>query len=77
MNPEPRLSPQQTIIMQALVDGLTIKEIASVMVLSSVTVRKHINKAKKKLGAKTQDRAIALVVARGEVTVIIESPHPV
>jgi DNA-binding CsgD family transcriptional regulator len=74
MNSATTLSPRQTAIMQALVDGKTTKEIASLMALSSVTVRKHINKAKKKLGAKTHDHAIALAVARGDVTVMIESP---
>jgi two-component system invasion response regulator UvrY len=66
-----KLSPRQTAIIQLLVDGLTVKEIAILMELSSVTVRKHINKVKKKLGAKTHDHAIALVVARGDVEVIM------
>jgi DNA-binding CsgD family transcriptional regulator len=67
----PALSPQQTIIMQHLVDGMTIKEIALCMEVSSVTVRKHINKTKRKLGAKTHDQTIALSVARGDVTVAL------
>jgi len=67
----PALSPQQTIIMQHLVDGMTIKEIALCMEVSSVTVRKHINKTKRKLGAKTHDHTIALSVARGDVTVAL------
>ena len=67
-----KLSPQQTVIMQHLVDGVTVKEIAVRMDLSSVTVRKHINKTKRKLGAKTHDHTIALVVARGDVVVAID-----
>jgi DNA-binding NarL/FixJ family response regulator len=63
------LSPQQTRIMQHLVDGCTIKEIALQMGLACVTVRKHVKRASQKLGAKTHDHAIALVVARGEVIV--------
>lgn len=55
--------------MQHLVDGLTVKEIASLTNLAIVTVRKYINKAKSKLGARTQDQAIARAVVRGEVTV--------
>ena len=66
------LSPQQSIIMQHLVNGCTIKEIALQMGLACVTVRKHVMRASQKLGAKTHDHAIALVVARGEVVVITE-----
>ena len=64
------LSPQQSIIMQHLVNGCTIKEIALKMGLACVTVRKHIKRASQKLGAKTHDHAIALVVAYGEVIVM-------
>lgn len=67
------LSPQQTAIMQHLVNGLTVKEVASVMHLATATVRKHVNKARRKLDAKTHDHAIALAVAYGEVVVIIET----
>ena len=66
------LSPQQGIIMQHLVNGNTIKEIAIMMKLATGTVRNYINKAKKKLGATTQDQAIAQVVALGEVTVAVD-----
>ncbi len=68
-----KLSPQQTVIMQHLVDGITVKEIALRMELSSVTVRKHINKTKRKLGAKTHDHTIALLVAHGYVTVALNN----
>jgi len=66
------LSPQQAVIMQHLVDGLTIKEIAVKTQLAIVTVRRHINKSRKKFGARTQGQAIAFVVARGEVCVNLE-----
>ncbi len=65
------LSPQQATIMQRLVDGMVVKEIAMAMGLAASTVRQHIRKAKKKLGASTQDRAVALAVAQGEVVVIM------
>jgi len=67
-----KLSPQQAIIMQHLVDGVTVKEIAICMEVKSETVRKHINKIKRKLGAKTHDHTVALVVARGDVTVALD-----
>ena len=63
------LSPQQAKIMQNLVDGRTIKETALDLGIAAETVRKHVNKAKVKLGAITHDHAIALVVARGFVIV--------
>lgn len=63
------LSPQQRIIFQYLVDGCTIKEISVEMGIAIATVRKHINKGKVKMLAKTHDHAIALVIARGEVFV--------
>jgi len=69
------LSLRQTTIMQYLVGGITVKEISIVLGLSSATVRKHVNKAKKKLGAITHDQAIALIVARGDVTVLIIQPE--
>lgn len=71
INSSKALSPQQTIIMQHLVNGSTIKEISSIMELSIATVRKHITKAGIKLSAKTHDHAVALAVARGEVIVRI------
>ena len=69
MTSEKIRSPQQTVIMQFLVNGSTIKEIAGNMGIAIETVRKHITKAKIKLGAKTHDHAVALAVARGEVVV--------
>jgi DNA-binding NarL/FixJ family response regulator len=71
-----KLSPQQTIIMQALVDGFTIKEIAYLMRIKKVTVRKYVTNVKKKLGARTQDRAIALSVVRGDVIVALDAADP-
>jgi DNA-binding CsgD family transcriptional regulator len=65
------LSPQQRIIFQYLVDGCTIKEVALSMGIAVATVRKHINKGKVKMSAKTHDHAIALVIAKGEVVVNI------
>lgn len=73
---EKRLSPQQARIMQYLVNGLTVKEIASLTNLAIVTVRKYINKAKTKLGARTQDQAIARAVFRGEVDVSLSEDVP-
>lgn len=67
------LSPQQTVVMQHLGDGLMVKEIACLTNLSVVTVRRYINKAKKKLGAKTQNHAVALAVARCEINVNMEN----
>lgn len=72
MNSQNLLSPQQIIVMQYLVNGSTIKEIAGLMNLARGTVRKHVQKTKSKLGAKTHDQAVALVVARGDVTVTLE-----
>ena len=73
MNSSKLLSPQQTIIIQYLVNGSTVKEIAILMNLATMTVRKYIGKAKKKLGAKTHDHVIALAVARGEVSVSLDT----
>lgn len=72
MNSSKLLSPQQTIIIQYLVNGSTVQETAILMSLATSTVRKYILIAKKKLGAKTHDHVIALAVARGEVTVNME-----
>ena len=70
--PAKLLSPQQTAIMQHLVNGLTVKEVASVMNLATATVRKHVNKARRKLNAKTHTHAIALAVASRSVVVDLE-----
>lgn len=63
------LSPRQVVILQSLVLGLTVKSIARTLRISPSMVRKHINNAKLKLGAKTHDHAIALAVTRGDVSV--------
>lgn len=66
------LSPQQKIILQHLVNGRTIKEVSSEIGIAIATVRKHINKAKAKMGGLTHDHTIALVIARGEVIVHLD-----
>ena len=66
------LSPQQTIVLQFLVNGKTIKEIATCMGLQKVTVRKHFNRARAKLGTFTHDQTVAVAVARGEVVVTVK-----
>lgn len=66
------LSPQQSLVLQHLVDGLVVKEISTTMNLSTISIRKHIKKAKLKLGAATQAQMIAFAVARGEVFVAME-----
>jgi DNA-binding NarL/FixJ family response regulator len=66
--PKP-LSPQQKIIMQHLVDGLSYKEIALQMGVEARTIRTYLSRIRIKMGAKSNYRCIALLIAGGEVTV--------
>lgn len=61
------LSPQQRRIMQYLVDGLTMKEIQVEMSIKLGTIRKYLQKVRKKTEAKSLYQCIAIVVAIGEV----------
>lgn len=63
------LSPQQKQIMQYLADGLTMKEIQLKMGIKLDTVRTYIRRVRGKVGAKSLYHCIAIVVARGEITV--------
>lgn len=68
------LSPRQVFILQALVCGSTVKSIAQTLHISPSMIRKHIYNAKNRMGARTRDHAIALAVARGYVSVILDFP---
>jgi len=59
------LTPRELEIMQWIGRGKTTREIATVLVLSPHTVRKHVERILEKLGARTRSEAIARVVEAG------------
>ena len=56
------LTPRELEIMQWVGRGKTTREIATVLVLSPHTVRKHVERILEKLGASTRSEAVARVV---------------
>jgi DNA-binding CsgD family transcriptional regulator len=69
-----KLSPQQQIIMQYLVNGFTPKEISQKMGITSMTVGKYITRVRLKIGAKSVYHCIAVLMKLGMVDVDPESP---
>ena len=51
--------------MQQLAVGERPQRIAAILGIASITVEFHIRNARRKLGAKTREHAIAIVVSRG------------
>jgi DNA-binding NarL/FixJ family response regulator len=50
-----------------IADGLTDREIAERLVLSSATARTHAPNLIGKLGARTRAQAVAIAIGRGEL----------
>lgn len=64
-----RLSPRETEVLDLLSHGASTKEIAAALVISSNTVKTHINKIFKKLGATNRAEAVAKAVSAGLVNI--------
>jgi PAS domain S-box-containing protein len=62
------LSPREHEVVEALAAGLTGEQVAERLGITPATVRVHIRNATGKLGASTRTQAVALAVARGEVS---------
>jgi DNA-binding NarL/FixJ family response regulator len=62
-----RLSPREREILRLLGDGLRNEEIAKGLYLSTETVRTHLNKAMRKLDARTRTEAVVTALRRGEI----------
>lgn len=67
------LSPQQVKVMQYIADGETIKNIKLLMGITSASVRKHITKARSKVGARSLYQCIAILTAEGVIIVNLET----
>jgi DNA-binding CsgD family transcriptional regulator len=59
------LTPRELEILKWIGRGRTTREIATVLVLSPHTVRKHVERILEKLGARTRSEAVARVVQAG------------
>ena len=70
--PKPTLTERNAQIIQMLVDGMSVEEIASALSLRPRTVKKHIVTARRFLGATSRAQMIARAVALGHVHVSIE-----
>lgn len=62
-----RLTPAELRIMQLLVEGLTMKEIAGEVRTSFRAVKRHMQNVRRKTGSVSTYRAIAVAVDRGWV----------
>lgn len=61
------LTPRELQCIEALASGLSNGDIAKELQISLATVALHLGNARRKLGAKTREQAVALAVKRGFV----------
>ncbi|MEM7745499.1 MAG: LuxR C-terminal-related transcriptional regulator [Pseudomonadota bacterium] len=64
---EPVLSTRETEVLELLAQGHRVARIANLAGMSERTVDFHVANARRKLGARTRDQALALAVAEGLV----------
>lgn len=69
---EPCLTPREAEVLQALAQGLTIKEIAFRLRIRPRTIRQHVRNLNEKFGAQTTEQA----VGRGVLLGLCRSPEP-
>jgi DNA-binding CsgD family transcriptional regulator len=62
--PVEKLRPRERAILELLADGLSTKEIAEALVISSHTVRTHVKLALRRLGVHTREEAAEIVRAQ-------------
>jgi DNA-binding CsgD family transcriptional regulator len=62
------LSPREQQVVELLAAGHTGEQVAERLGISPATVRVHVRNATGKLGASTRTQAVAIAVARGEVS---------
>jgi PAS domain S-box-containing protein len=61
------LSPREREVLRLVAQGATGDEVARELQLSPETVRRHVRRARDKLGAANRSHAIALALQRGEI----------
>ena len=64
---EQALTPREREIFHMLASGLTAPQIAEELVLAPTTVRKHVQNAMGRLGARTRMQALSIAIKRGEI----------
>lgn len=62
---EPKLTHREREVLRLLADGLSHEQIARQLFLSAETIRTHVQKAMRKLGAETRTEAVAIALRRG------------
>jgi DNA-binding CsgD family transcriptional regulator len=60
----PELTPRERAVLAHVADGRTNAEVAQVLGISPLTVRKHLENAYEKLGVHTRTAAVAAVFGR-------------
>jgi DNA-binding CsgD family transcriptional regulator len=63
----PSLTAREVQCLERLASGQSNSDIASGLKISLPTVALHLSNARRKLGAKTREQAVAVAVARGLV----------
>lgn len=66
----PRLSPRETEVLELLVDGLAIAQIARRLYISESTTKTHVAKIYDKLGASNRAQAVVAAIRHG----LVKSP---
>lgn len=62
---EPVLTPRERDCLAYSADGLRTAKVAHRLGIAEATVEMHLRSARKRLGAKTRDQAIAVAVRKG------------
>jgi PAS domain S-box-containing protein len=76
LGPDPRLTPRQRKILELIASGLSTKEVARELTLSSETVRNHLRNASTELRAHTRLEAIAMAQRLGLLAAPALGPQP-
>jgi DNA-binding NarL/FixJ family response regulator len=63
------LTRRQLLVLQMAADGHTISFIAALLEINEHTVRDHVKKCKRKLGARSLTQAAAIAAKRGLVSI--------
>ena len=64
-NPAPRLTPRERDCLAFIADGLRTAELAHRLGVTEATVEFHLANARRKLGARTRDHAVAIAIRMG------------
>lgn len=68
MNSQEKLTTRQLEVVCHLANGMTAGEVAERMFISESTVKRTLEAARKRVGARTTPHLVSIVIAQGELT---------